>query len=55
MVSCPIIEAQVILEMLLALVTGQLVVASQLRREVHLWRIRLLFGSRKLGGKVLGR
>jgi len=35
-VSYTTIEAQVIFEMLLALVTGQLTVASQFGREVHL-------------------
>jgi len=45
-VFCTTIEAQVVFEMLLALVTGQLAVVSQLGREVHLWRIGLLLGSR---------
>jgi len=45
-VSCTAIEAQVVFEMLLALVTGQLAVAGQLGREVHLWSIGLLLGSR---------
>jgi len=40
-----IIEAQVVFEMLLTLVTGQLAVVGQLGREIHLWRIRLFFGS----------
>ena len=35
-VFCTIIEAQVVFEMLLALVTGQLTVAGQLEREVYL-------------------
>jgi len=35
-VSCTTIEAQIIFEILLALVTGQLVIAGQLGREVHL-------------------
>jgi len=46
MVSCITIEAQIVFEMLLALVAGQLVIASQLGREVHSWSIRLLLGSR---------
>jgi len=45
-VSCTAIEAQIVFEMLLALVTGQLAVAGQLGGEVHLWSIGLLFGSR---------
>ena len=58
MVSCTIIEAQIVFEMLLALVTGQLAIAGQLGREVHLWSVRLLLesgGQRWLGGGVLGR
>ena len=57
MVSCTTIEAQIVFEILLALVTGQLSIASQLGREVHLWSVRLLLESRGwrwLGGKVLG-
>jgi len=34
-VSCTAIEAQVVFEMLLVLVTGQLAIAGQLGREVH--------------------
>ena len=45
-VFCTTIEAQVVFEMLLALVTGQLAIVSQLGKEVHLWRIGLLFGNR---------
>jgi len=45
-VSCTTIEAQVVFEMLLALVTGQLAVAGQFGREVHPWSIGLLLGSR---------
>ena len=37
MVSCTVIEAQVVFEMLLMLVTGQLAIAGQLEREIHLW------------------
>ena len=44
-VSCTAIEAQIVFETLLALVTGQLAIAGQLGREVHLWSIRLLLGS----------
>ena len=57
MVSCTTIEAQIVFEMLLALVTGQLAIASQLGRKVHPWSIRLLLGSggwKWLGGRVLG-
>jgi len=45
MVFCTTIEAQVVFEMLLALITGQLAVAGQLGKEVYLWRIRLFLGS----------
>ena len=41
------IEAQVVFETLFALAVGQLAIVGQLRGEVHLWRIRLFFGSRK--------
>jgi len=34
-VFCTTIEAQIVFEMLLALVTGQLAIAGQLGREVH--------------------
>ena len=57
MVSCTIIEAQIVFEMLLTLVTGQLAIAGQLGREVHPQSVRLLLGSggrRWLGEKVLG-
>ena len=57
MVSCTTIEAQIVFEMLLALVTSQLAIAGQLGGEVHLWSIRLLLGSRGwrwLEGRVLG-
>ena len=46
MVSCTTIEAQIVFEMLLVLVAGQLSIAGQLGREVHLWGIRLLLRSR---------
>ena len=35
-VFCTAIEAQVVFETLLALITSQLAIAGQLRREVHL-------------------
>ena len=57
-VSCTTIEAQVVFETLLTLVTSQLAIASQLRREVHLWRIGLFLGSRGsrwFGGEGLGK
>jgi len=56
-VSCTAIEAQIVFETLLALVAGQLSIAGQLGREVHLRSIELLLGSggwRWLGGRVLG-
>ena len=43
-VFCTAIEVHVVFEMLLALITGQLAIASQLRREVYPWSIRLLLG-----------
>ena len=45
MVFYTAIETQVVFEMLLALVTGQLAIASQLGREVHPQSIRLLLES----------
>ena len=45
MVSCTTIETQVVFEILLALVTSQLVIAGQLGREVHLQRTGLFLGS----------
>jgi len=44
-VFCTTIEAQIAFEMLLALITGQLAVAGQLERKVHLWSIGLFLGS----------
>ena len=44
MVSCTTIEVQIVFEILLMFVTGQLAIASQLRREVYPWSI----GSRSL-------
>ena len=58
MVSYTAIEAQIVFETLLTLVAGQLAIAGQLGREVHLQSIRLLLGSggwRWLGGRILGR
>jgi len=45
-VFCTAIEAQIVFKILLALITGQFAIAGQLGREVHLWSVRLLFGSR---------
>ena len=56
-VSCTAIEAQIVFKTLLALVAGQLAIAGQLGREVHLRSIGLLLGSggrRWLGGRILG-
>jgi len=56
-VSCTAIEAQIVFEMLLVLVAGQLAIAGQLGREVHPRSIGLLLGSggwRWLGGRILG-
>jgi len=44
-VSYTAIEIQIVFEMLLTLVTGQLAIAGQLGREVYLWSIGLLLGS----------
>ena len=46
-VSYTTIEAQVVFEMFLALVTNQLAIAGQLRREVHPQSIGLFLGSGK--------
>ena len=46
-VFCTTIEAQIVFETLLVLVADQLAIASQLRREVYPWSIRLLLGSRR--------
>ena len=46
-ISYTTIKAQVVFKMFLALVTGQLTVASQLGREVHLQSIGLFLGSRR--------
>jgi len=45
-VFCTVIEVQVVFEMLLVLVTGQLTVAGQLGREIYLWSIGLFLRSR---------
>ena len=47
MVSCTTIEAQIVFEMLLALVTGQLAIAGQLGREVHPRSVRFRSGGRR--------
>ena len=46
MVFCTVIEAQIVFETLLVLVTGQLAIAGQLGREVHPRSVGLLFRSR---------
>ena len=45
MVFCTTIETQIVFEMLLTLMTGQLAIAGQLGRGIHLWRIGLFLGS----------
>jgi len=55
-VSCTAIEVQIVFKMLLMLITDQLAIAGQLRREVHLQSIELLLESRRqryLGGRAL--
>ena len=47
MVSCTTIETQIVFKILFALVTGQLAIAGQLGRQVHLQSIGLLLGSRE--------
>jgi len=44
-VSCTTIEAQIVFEMLLILVTSQLAVTGQLGREVHPQNVGLFLGS----------
>jgi len=46
-VSYTTIEVQIVFEALLALITGQLAIAGQLGREVHLRSVGLLLGSEK--------
>jgi len=46
-VFCTTIEAQFVFKMLLVLITGQLAIAGQLGREVHLQSIRLFLRSRE--------
>ena len=46
-VSCTTIEAQIVFEMLLMLVTSQLAIAGQFGRKVHLWSVGLLLGSKE--------
>ena len=43
---CFLAGVQLVFETLLVLVTGQLAIAGQLGREVHLQSIELLLGSR---------
>ena len=45
MVSYTTIEAQIVFEILLALITGQLAIAGQLGREIHLQSVGLLLGN----------
>ena len=45
-VFCTTIETQVVFEILLILVTGQLAIAGQLGREVYPQSIELFLGSR---------
>ena len=57
MVFYTTIEAQIVFKMLLVLVAGQLAIAGQLGREVHLQSVELLLrsrGRRWLGRGVLG-
>ena len=54
MISYTTIEAQIVFEMLLALITGQLAIAGQLGRKIHPRNVGLLFGSGKQRGRVLG-
>jgi len=44
-VSCTAIKAQIVFEVLLILITGQLAIAGQLGREVYLQSIGLFLGS----------
>ena len=46
-VFCTTIETQIVFKMLLVLITGQLAIAGQLGREVHLQSIRLFLRSRE--------
>jgi len=48
-VSYTIIETQVVFEIFLMLITGQLAIVGQLGKEIHLWRIRLFLWSREQG------
>ena len=45
-VSCTAIEVQIVFEMLLVLVTGQLAVAGQFGRKVHPWSVGLFLENR---------
>jgi len=44
-VSCTAIEAQIVFEMLLMLIAGQLAIAGQLGKEIYPQSIGLLLGS----------
>ena len=58
MIFCTTIETQIVFETLFVLITGQLSITGQLKREVYPWSVRLLLGSRGhrwLGERVLGR
>ena len=45
MIFCTVIEAQIVFETLLVLVTIQLAIVGQLGRKVHPWSVGLLLGS----------
>ena len=45
MVFYTVIKTQVVFEMLLALITGQLAITGQLEKEVYPQSIKLLLGS----------
>ena len=47
MIFCTTIKAQIVFEILLILVTGQLAITGQLGREVHPQRTGLFLRSRK--------
>jgi len=45
-ISYTVIKTQIVFEVLLVFITGQLTIVSQLEREVYPWRIELFLGSR---------
>jgi len=47
MVFCTTIEVQIVFEILLIFIAGQLAIVGQLEEEVHLQRIRLFLGNRR--------